>query len=77
MPLYEYRCDECGHAFERLVFHEEGSVRCPRCDGGVKKLLSSFTSRVPDEVCGKLPKGEQRELCTECKEGGGACPFSG
>ncbi|MBI5439806.1 MAG: zinc ribbon domain-containing protein [Deltaproteobacteria bacterium] len=76
MPLYEYQCEECGHDFERLVFHDEEEVRCPKCRGDVRKLFSPFSSPVPDEVCGKLPKGEQRELCTECREGGGACPFS-
>jgi putative FmdB family regulatory protein len=74
MPVYEYRCEACGHAFEKLIFHEVERVRCPECKGEVEKLLSSFTHTAPDEVCGKLPKGEQRELCTECRQGGGACP---
>jgi len=30
MPIYEYRCDQCGKAFEELVF---GTTRvvCPDC----------------------------------------------
>jgi hypothetical protein len=31
---------------------------------------------MPDEVCGKLPKGQERELCTECRQGGSSCPMS-
>lgn len=75
MPLYEYQCDECGMSFERLIYHEE-DVRCPSCSGRVRKLLSPFSIEIPDELCGKLPKGEKRELCTECREGGSSCPLS-
>jgi putative FmdB family regulatory protein len=76
MPLYEYTCSVCGKIFEKLTFHEEEEVKCPHCGGGVHKLLSPFSYQVPDEVCGKLPKGEKRELCTECRKGGGACPIT-
>jgi putative FmdB family regulatory protein len=76
MPLYEYRCEACGHTFEKLFFGEEGRVRCPECEGRVQKLMSSFSYRMPDDVCSKLPTGEQRELCTECREGGGSCPLT-
>ena len=76
MPLYEYRCEKCTHVFERLVFHEDDPVGCPRCGGGVHKILSPFNIDIPDELCGKLPKGEKRELCTECKQGGSACPMA-
>jgi putative FmdB family regulatory protein len=30
MPLYEYACRDCEHAFETLVFDGE-SVECPQC----------------------------------------------
>jgi len=76
MPLYEFRCEECGHTFEKLVMSDEGNVRCPNCKGQVRKLMSPFSYEMPDEVCGKLPKGEQRELCTECRQGGTACPLA-
>ena len=32
MPLYEYSCRQCDHAFEALVFDGE-SVECPECHG--------------------------------------------
>jgi putative FmdB family regulatory protein len=32
MPLYEYTCLECEHAFETLVFNGE-DVECPQCHG--------------------------------------------
>ncbi len=76
MPVYEYGCEACGHTFEKLLMHGEDRVRCPKCGGAVQKLLSTFTYTASDEVCGKLPRGEERDRCTECREGGSACPFT-
>lgn len=78
MPLYEFRCKSCGLKFEELLFHGgTQGVLCPRCSGEAERMPSVFSISVPDAVCAKLPTGEQRELCTECKQGGTACPFSG
>src|SRR5262245_33496971 len=43
MPLYEYRCDACGHQFEVIQkFSDEPIAVCPKCARGpVTKLLSS------------------------------------
>jgi putative FmdB family regulatory protein len=41
MPLYDYGCEECGHALE--VMHrvnDAGPERCERCGGRMRKLLS-------------------------------------
>ena len=76
MPLYEYKCDKCGHSFEKLVFQGDKEVRCPQCHSEVHKLMSPFNYEIPDEICGRLPKGQERELCTECRQGGSACPMS-
>ncbi|HDD52484.1 MAG TPA: zinc ribbon domain-containing protein [Thermosulfidibacter takaii] len=41
MPIYEYKCDACGHRFEKLQsFGEEPVKTCPRCGGEVRKLIS-------------------------------------
>jgi putative FmdB family regulatory protein len=77
MPIYEFKCNSCGIIFEQLIFHDSmENVLCPRCYGDSEKVFSTFSINVPDEACAKVPKGEQRELCTECKQGGGACPYS-
>ena len=40
MPIYEYRCDRCGKAFEELVFGST-KVACPGCQATkVTKQLS-------------------------------------
>ena len=33
MPIYEFRCAECGHVFEKLFFHSdsEADMSCPEC----------------------------------------------
>jgi putative FmdB family regulatory protein len=43
MPLYEYRCEACGHQFEKIQrFSDEPITVCPSCGRGpVVKLLSS------------------------------------
>ena len=42
MPLYEYRCDACGHTFEVIQkFSDVPIAVCPACGGAVQKLMSS------------------------------------
>jgi putative FmdB family regulatory protein len=34
MPIYEYRCPDCGEKFDKLVrLGSDAAVRCPRCGG--------------------------------------------
>lgn len=42
MPIYEYRCPDCGHEFEQLQRMSDDPIKdCPECSGsGVKKLIS-------------------------------------
>jgi len=43
MPLYEYRCHDCGREFETYVRAWGEAVACPACESGqVDKLLSTF-----------------------------------
>jgi putative FmdB family regulatory protein len=43
MPLYEYRCESCGHRFEVIQKFSDSPVSvCPNCGKGpVVKLMSS------------------------------------
>jgi len=76
MPVYEYTCNECDVTFEKILFHGNEEVSCPQGHSNVQRLMSTFSVEVPAEECAGLPRGEQRELCTECKQGGSACPYS-
>jgi len=47
MPIYEYKCTECGHTFSRLqnIGASAKGVRCPKCKSeNVERQLSSFAS---------------------------------
>ena len=42
MPIYEYRCRGCGHAFEALV-RTADTPACPSCGAGdLERLVSLF-----------------------------------
>jgi len=41
MPIYEYECEECSTRFElRRSFEDESEVRCPKCEGKVRRLFT-------------------------------------
>ena len=42
MPLYEFRCESCGHTMETiLAFSDPLPTTCESCGGALKKLLSA------------------------------------
>lgn len=49
MPIYEYRCNRCGHRFERLQkMSDPDPERCPDCaaEGEVTRLMSAVGFRL-------------------------------
>ncbi|TEU13656.1 MAG: zinc ribbon domain-containing protein [Anaerolineales bacterium] len=45
MPIYEYRCQECGESFDKFVrsMSFSGEVECPHCHSKrCKKSISLF-----------------------------------
>lgn len=40
MPIYEYRCHHCDHAFDRLQPLGADCPPCPRCGGAAERILS-------------------------------------
>ncbi|MGD2270259.1 MAG: zinc ribbon domain-containing protein [Desulfobacterales bacterium] len=66
MPLYEYNCEKCNYKFDRLVMHMDTRVSCPICQGEVKKLMSTFSVGVPDNVADSLPPSMSPKMCTNC-----------
>jgi putative FmdB family regulatory protein len=44
LPIYEYRCDECGYEFEVMQkFSDSPISNCAKCEGVVSKLISQST----------------------------------
>ena len=60
MPMYEFRCRECGERFEELrnLSEPDSGVECPKCGGGrVERLLSSFATSGPSSSSGGATGG--------------------
>jgi putative FmdB family regulatory protein len=47
MPIYEFRCEDCGASFETLVRSgHRGDAHCPRCNGArLAREMSVFAAR--------------------------------
>jgi putative FmdB family regulatory protein len=70
MPIFEYRCESCGHKFEAILFGEQ-KAECPHCHTEkLEQLLSTFAvnaksnSPAPAAGCGQ-------SNC--CRLNGGGC----
>ena len=74
MPIYEYRCRDCGATFEVMV-RAGDAVTCPRCGGvSLDKLISApfVLSGKTDRPAGRTCCGrEERCAAPPCSEEGG------
>jgi putative FmdB family regulatory protein len=42
LPLYAYRCTQCGHRFEKIQnFSSEPELVCPKCQGVLERPLTA------------------------------------
>ena len=42
LPLYEYRCTQCGNRYEKIQsFSAEPDTECPKCGGKVERPLTA------------------------------------
>ena len=43
MPIYEYKCENCGHQFEKLQkMSDPPAITCPKCNkDSLKKMVSA------------------------------------
>ncbi len=74
MPIFEYVCKECSHAFEALVYGDE-KAQCPKCNS--RKLAPQISVFA---VAGKGGSGEMPVSgpCGACGDprGPGACSMA-
>ncbi len=74
MPIYEYKCDDCGANSTALISvsnrdGEEGGLNCPECGGsGLKRQLSTFSFKCPT---GSTDPVKPAPSAPPCSTGGG------
>ncbi|MBI2116194.1 MAG: zinc ribbon domain-containing protein [candidate division NC10 bacterium] len=65
MPIYEFICDECAHAFEKRVPSSRSRVACPECESAkVTKQFSRFAFKGEFKFVGSGGG------CSRCSSGG-------
>ena len=58
MPIYEYRCLECGATFEKIVALNTHSMDCEKCNSpSVEKLFSAFAVQAGGSESFEAPSG--------------------
>lgn len=70
MPIYEYKCSDCGFEFEELVFSSDECPECPKCQStNTGKLMSAckFKAGGNDSI------GEASPSMPSMPSSGGGC----
>ncbi|MEG1980275.1 MAG: zinc ribbon domain-containing protein [Victivallaceae bacterium] len=53
MPIFEYKCENCGASFEKLLKNRQEVVICPQCNSSkIAKANSTFAPKVASG-CGR------------------------
>ena len=79
MPIYEYACAKCGHAFEHLARTlKDTPAACPSCGAPKpRKGFSAFSPRVPSAASRACDSCTTSPACPSAGKGrcGHACGF--
>lgn len=78
MPIFEYRCNDCGKKFEIFFksMRESENVKCPECNSeNIGKLFSSFNSSSISTMSGNMQCccGENRSYSNNSFCSSGMC----
>jgi len=88
LPLYPYRCTQCGHRFEKIQsFSSEPEKECPKCQGLLERPLTApglqfkgagwYVNDYAPKGAGSSSESTKSEVKAEtktpCGEGAGAC----
>ena len=70
MPIFEYRCEQCGNKFEAILFGEQ-KAECPSCHTGrLEPQLSTFSVSTKSSAPAASAGCGQTNCCMM---GGGGC----
>jgi len=62
MPIYQFICRQCGHAFEEMTSIERRDrITCPKCGGDVRRSYEGPCSFGPKKYTAQRP-----ERCEGC-----------
>jgi putative FmdB family regulatory protein len=73
MPIYEYRCDNCGRQFEVMQRMTEPVLStCEQCSGHVRRLISqtSFVLKGSGWYVTDYPSASRKKAMAQEKNGG-------
>ena len=74
MPLYEFKCRDCSHLFERIQRYRADAPKCPQCGGGTDRQLSAPAIRFKGTgwyLTDYARKGQVHDKDGSEKDGGG------
>ena len=74
MPIYEYVCKKCDHAFELLLMGN-AKAKCPQCESkSLEKQLSVFAA-TEQEITPTMERSPDAPPCGSCGDprGPGSC----
>ena len=75
MPIFEYRCENCGQTNEFLILGKQEQLHCPHCQSeDLTKLMSAHnTSNVSSESFAEKDSGSCCGSPNSCGTPGGCC----
>lgn len=41
MPMFDFKCGDCGEVIEKIVSSATPAIECPKCGGKAEKQLSA------------------------------------
>ena len=77
MPIYEYKCSECGKMFSKLesITNEQKVKDCPECGGKANRMISqtSFQLKGGGWYSSGYEKNSSSASCSAKKDSSPAC----
>ncbi|UCH81964.1 MAG: zinc ribbon domain-containing protein [Nitrospiraceae bacterium] len=68
MPIFEYKCDDCGEEFEKLVFGSHPEMTCPKCSkNNVTKKMSAFGMSGVEKQTSSGCTSCTKSTCSSCQ----------